>query len=105
MTEVSYLLVDRAKCPCDDQGPLGEGTNLMRRDFLANADNTCKQRFPEVEMRHYYSPLDGRRGRIRVAVYGGRERWTFPPKVFKIFENSAKKRQLKALNFGQNLVW
>ena len=104
MTEVSYLLVDRAKCPCDDQGPLGEGTNLMRRDFHANADNTCKQRFPEVQMRHY-SPLDGLRGRISVAVYGGRQRWTSPSKVFKIFENSCKKRKLKVLNFGQNLVW
>ena len=95
MTEVSYLLVDRAKCPCDDQGPLGEGTNLMRRDFHPNADNTCKQRFPEVEMRHYYSPSDGlRKDGLRVAsglqfmegVNGG----TPPPKFLKYLKIRAK---------------
>ena len=54
MTEVSYLSVDRAKCPWNDQGHSGEGTDLMRRDFHVNADNTRKQRMPEVKMRHYY---------------------------------------------------
>ena len=93
LTEVSYLSVARAKCPCNDQGPSGEGTNLKRRDYHANANNTRRGRLPKVEMRHYW-PSDGLWGRITVVVYGECRR-NIPLQVFKISENSAKNRQLK----------